>query len=229
MNSTTQHPNPPEVTNPRTNTPRPSREPRPRSTVGEIWMAIFVATTVVIYIILVCVSVETLHIDQRAWLEIFGTASVNPEFVKENSQILASTNVTNSGKTPARKIIVQFVTVILNSTDSVKFDYDGKGGRTDTGILIPKESIPIRIYGGGDPLKPEVFTKTQADALLAGRMYVATYGRGEYKDIFGNEHWFHHCRYAGYYPGGAYYNASGCVAYNDVGDGYLPEGRISPE
>src|SRR5712672_1912479 len=68
VNSTPQHPNPEEVTNPRTDAPQPSRQHRPRSTVAEIWMAIFVAATVVIYIVLTCVSVASLRIDQRAWV-----------------------------------------------------------------------------------------------------------------------------------------------------------------
>src|SRR5271166_3877099 len=70
MNPSGQEPNPESVTDPRSKTPTDTKPKRPPSTWGEIVMSIFVGATVVIYIILTCMSVQTLKVDQRAWVGI---------------------------------------------------------------------------------------------------------------------------------------------------------------
>lgn len=224
MNSTSQPPTH-KGPNQESNAPQEGNKKRPPSTLGEIVMVIFVGFTVSVYVFLAWVSIKTLHIDQRAWLEVSGV-NLPSESVKEETPIIALAKVTNNGKTPAKKVVVQFVVVVLNSSSRVEFEYVEKQGTAFNGVMVPKQNIPVTVYGGGKPAKPDILTKTEAENLLGGRMYIAIYGRGEYKDIFGEQHWFHYCGWNGYYPLGAAYYASDCTAYNDVGDGPLPEGEI---
>jgi hypothetical protein len=158
-------------------------------------------------------------VDQRAWLS---TGVVIPNPIKEGLRVEATVLVKNTGKTTAKQIRSEWNIVILRDADSVKFDYVGSNA-TIVGVLPPNEIIPTSVYQFTEPYMPRLLTKEQTDDLNNGRTYFVVYGRGIYYDVFGEVHWFHVCNWRSFYSGAGVYMAENCTAYNDSGDGNLPE------
>jgi hypothetical protein len=96
---------------------------------GEIVIAVFVAATVVIYIILTYVSVETMHVDQRAWLNVT-TRAMDRETIKVGVPINGRVLLSNTGKTAAKKIFSEFEIQLLESSEAPDLGYDKSGIRS---------------------------------------------------------------------------------------------------
>lgn len=89
---------------PRDEAPRDTQRQRPLSTYGEIALVCFVGGTLIVYVVLVCISLQTLHADQRPYL-IAGQApafATPPGFVA-NAPLFVSIQINNVGKSPAMK------------------------------------------------------------------------------------------------------------------------------
>jgi len=158
-------------------------------------------------------------IEERAWLSI---DSMFPA-PKENIPIESEVHITNTGKTPAKKIVSEFVVSIFKNTDAVKFEYSNqyRTGQV-VGIMQPNGFVNTDVVKPVDQFHPVLLTKTDVDDLQNGRAYWAVYGRGQYDDIFGETHWFHFCNWISNYKGGTY-NTIGCTQYSDTGDGKIEE------
>jgi len=158
-------------------------------------------------------------IDERPWVSA-DSSSPDSKSIKEGTPIVSRVTLLNSGKTFCKQLIFEFAVAITKNTNQVAFNYDTPHVRSITALLPPNTSAKITVIRSSNPVpfQPETFTKTEVDDLLNGRAYIATYGRGWYWDIFGQQHWLHYCAWQSYYPKGIY-SAEGCIAYNDTGDG----------
>jgi hypothetical protein len=158
-------------------------------------------------------------IDQRAWL----TAVVNvPTTVNQGTPLAVNLNIFNSGKTVARKILVECVVSRQKNTDIVPLDYGRTHSINDIGMLTPNTITAAQCFTG-EPDQTDTLTKNQSDDLVNGRAYLAMYGQGRYDDIFGGVHWFRFCVWKSYYAGNGNFNAKSCTDYSDTGDGDAPK------
>src|SRR5229473_2568178 len=144
VNTMSQEPHPPEMPDTGANAQQPTREPRPRSTLGEIFIAIFVAFTAAIYIVLTCVSVASMHIDQRAWV---GPVRIGEMVIQADKPGFASMIITNSGKTPALNVTsTMTMSYGLSSTpieDIVKAIEPNSAGDTTRDVIFPGVINPL--------------------------------------------------------------------------------------
>lgn len=158
-------------------------------------------------------------IDERAWVKV-NSKAMEKETIKEGGSIKGTVTISNTGKTTAKQFVSEFVILIVATAQTAPFDYTVPHTIETIPILQPNESEPALVSSNG--LNPPTLTKSQADDLLNGRAYELIYGHGSYFDIFGEKHWFRYCGWQVYYEAMGAYNAGGCSAYNDNGDGELP-------
>lgn len=164
-------------------------------------------------------SHKNFAVDERAWLSV---ESAFPGVAKEQIPLTSDVLIRNTGKTFAKKIVSQYVILILRNTERVQFDYSRTGTGDLIGIMPPNGVAVFGVTKSVDQPSSALLTKEQADDLVSGRSYLVVYGKGAYTDIFGETHWFRHCNWKSYYPSGTY-AAPGCTRYNDAGDGEPPK------
>jgi hypothetical protein len=158
-------------------------------------------------------------VDQRAWLLVASNLPVLAD-IKEGMPLQSRILITNTGKTPGKKITFEFTVVMPRNTEAVEFNYHAPLSAALVGIMPPNYTQLFLVFKHAEETNPVVLTRDGAQDLLAGRSYLAVYGRGIYTDIFGEVHWFHACFWQDYDGRTGTYNASGCTRYNDTGDGY---------
>jgi len=175
----------------------------------------------VLYAIVTCFQWRDLRhnfqTEQRAWLVQKATFPDDNGIKHGVGNVpIATVNISNSGKTPAKSINWQIGLEIPRSAEEVQFDYSSSNGGGFSNLLNPNTGpLFTRVKLNGD----HILTQTDADDLLNGRRYIAVYGKGHYNDIFESTHWFTFCYWLWYYQGYAVYAADGCTRYNDTGDG----------
>src|ERR1700722_5241265 len=141
---------------------------RPPSTIGEIVIAIFVAITAGVYIVLTCVTLSTFHADQRAWL---ASAMEGPskDAFKQGLDLTADAILRNIGKTPTRKVTYQFFACIPQSAEEIDFEYNDSstctGIRGFTNIILPGLDVTIQARDASAPLK---LSDEQSNDILGG-------------------------------------------------------------
>jgi len=129
-------------------------------------------------------AIEQSHSDQRAWVALSPSAPL----VDLNKPPMASFTVVNSGKTPARKVIIR---VWLNFFPKMLSILPGgieptetsvgvifPGGRGDSNI-VPNINAPISLTNPG----------------IDGTWYAYAWGHVEYLDVFGKPHNTQICGY----------------------------------
>src|SRR5260370_16346070 len=159
-------------------------------------------------------------IDERAWVQ---HSAFFPNMGAEKIPLESDIQFQNTGKTAVKIYLSQFIVKILKDTEAVDFNYQNVHETVEqTGIIAPGAIIKLPVIEMVDAVQQRLLTKTEADELLGGTAYLAIYGQGVYRDIFGNVYWFHFCSHKTYHTGGIY-NYRGCTAYNDIGDGELPQ------
>lgn len=227
MNTASQQPNPQEIPNPRNQAQQP---PRPRSTVGEIVMAVFVGATVVIYIVLTCVSVRTMHVDQRAWIKPeIGGGNFIP-----NKVITAKVGYRNIGKTPALSIEGIMRLEIIDPQQSPTFTYPEPREVFNVKVLYPNELESIEVPAVEESPNGKPIGILQTPDLMkemdTGQVAVVLYGSWTYLDDFNDAHWGRFCSFNWKSPGipGATIVPSpramkACYLYSAAGDGAPPK------
>jgi hypothetical protein len=181
VNASSQPPNPAEVPNPAANTPEQGNHKRPRSTIGEIIMSVFVGATVLIYVILVCFSVKTMHIDERAWI---GFGTVEPFDIKDRPLVI-KVSLQNTGKTPGTNFRAAVDAKFIGSEDQPDLDklIEPRMGTTDFSLLLPTGSRHYRAMAiTGD-----------VESQISGPNSIIVFGKTTYTDIFGFNHWTKYC------------------------------------
>jgi hypothetical protein len=165
-------------------------------------------------------SVSAMRTDQRAWL----ISKFVPNLPLTDGQPFDQTvNITNSGKTSAKDAQGRLVSGLYRATDTINFDYR-HGTRVEAGLLQPNDSYPVpsRLLRRDLPegtaidqaqviISPDIRT-----AIGTNTLFIVTYGRITYDDIFGVEHFINFC---GFGPRNTFTFTSfamQCLTYNDA-------------
>jgi hypothetical protein len=161
--------------------------------------------------------------EQRAWLTVSlppNNAPIAVGSLSEHHFI-----VTNTGKTAAKGANGEFVTVALRITEAPRFNYD-HGTRIRYPILypsVPQDGVSELIISGipkSQPRRPIIVDSQFISDFTQNKIYMVTYGRLRYQDVFGGEHWTHICAVSStMIVNGIPKMVPGCVEYNDSGDG----------
>jgi hypothetical protein len=131
--------------------------------------------------------------DQRARIVIASVACepLTPEVEKRLNVIV---KITNSGKTPAKRIRAVAVVDPLPKGEKPTYSYSSDPV-IQLGILEPNVEhqlrlLPVRSKSTGEerPLPAEIF-----DQLKSGAIQLFTHGRIDYEDVFGQSHWVTFC------------------------------------
>ena len=166
-----------------------------------------------------------MRIDQRAWVV------VNPsdfKYIQNDSTGLVTValpiSVMNTGKTPARKSIVNIATQIVPNGANVIFDYDRVTVENVAGILYPNSHIDVEakllkknvnIPAGAET---RYLSSSEYKDLTEGRTFIAVYAKGSYTDVFGTAHWYHFCGFSSLSPQPIQVTAQSCADYNGSDD-----------
>ena len=156
---------------------------------------------------------HALLVDQRAWVSVV----VPSNFPLEGSSILASIQLANTGKTPAKHIEGDIVATVLKKGEEPSFDFSTghPHNRIYTGAIFPNGPInviiPVVRYG---PQTAETIVPTPElrQEIANGESFIIFYGKITYFDIFGTSHWTSFCTGSGSAMG----DLKKCVSYNDV-------------
>jgi len=218
MNTASQEASPTGVPYSRRQTPEGTDKKRPPSTWGEIVMAIFVGATVVIYIVLACLSVKALRVDQRAWVSIPFPKS----FPLDGISIPIAIQIVNSGKTPAKGVLVDVFASVVSKDDKPTVGDFSIGHPHERlhapGVIFPNDPVPVNISvgtylaEGGE--KATVPDEALRQDIAGGRRFILFFGRATYRDVFGIEHYTQFCTGSG--PGIPSETLKHCLNYNDV-------------
>jgi hypothetical protein len=153
------------------------------------------------------------HFDQRAWVSVlFG------EFTPKIGEPLAfKLHFTDTGKSPARNVQGEAVTVFLKLKDTLTFSYGHKTA-IDLGTMFqntPQDAVSYLLPPNVPKevkIKRVIVSASMADDLINSRAYIVVYGRLAYDTVFNGHHWIQFCA-----PSGAMeFNQRECVDYNQV-------------
>jgi len=139
--------------------------------------------------------------DQRPWL------AVDPptETVKGVFPFKLNMLIRNTGRTPARNVIVKFNAFPFLSSEEPRFIF--KGDPVPFGPIAPN-AYHIFTYRGQ--------TNENNEGVPNGYTYYA-YGSVAYQDVFTDKHWITYCFFKQGTESYAY-----CKNHNDIGDGEPP-------
>jgi hypothetical protein len=153
------------------------------------------------------------HFDQRAWLGI----SYGTYVYKVGEPFAVTMHVVDTGKSPARNVHGEAVTVFLERHEKLVFSYD-HGTSINMGTMFqtaPQDAIswliPTGIPKEGKIQPLKISTRMEA-ALKSGSGYIVVYGRLNYDTVFSGHHWIQFCA-----PSTAMeFNQSECTEYNQI-------------
>jgi len=158
---------------------------------------------------------KSLIVDQRAWVSI----PFPLNFPLNGTFIPATTQIMNSGKTPARQVEVDIVATVLSKGEEPNLGHFSVGysyNHVYSGAIFPNSPIPLTIpvvrYG---PNAPETIVPDEhlRQDIESGKRFISFYGRVTYYDVLGVRHWTQFC--TGYGPA-ILESLKSCIKYNDV-------------
>jgi hypothetical protein len=182
-------------------------------------------TVVAIYqLVVTSGQLDTMRKDQRPWLKI--SIYTPPNSVQENAIVIGTASLLNSGKTPAKNVLLDMAVQKLRSQEEPTLDFPQYHPTSSYGVIYPNdpqtaanESLPYGIYKQTAKAIPEYepVTKDDFDNFRAGNLYYVVYGKVRYTDFFHTEHWTHFCNWVtAVSPVSRVYQAQKCTAYNDI-------------
>lgn len=155
--------------------------------------------------------------DERSWMA-FKFVEGNMTFTI-GKPFLVPTEITNTGKTPAKNVHGNIVVGILKKGEHLDFIYTpGHANYAVTaGTIFPNGKIVESfeaIKHGQERAEAIIFTAPLKDEIFSGQSFIVVHGRIAYNDIFGIEHWTTYCRYV-LHPE---LISEECIRYNDTDD-----------
>ncbi|MBI1956267.1 MAG: hypothetical protein HYS38_07715 [Acidobacteria bacterium] len=163
-------------------------------------------------------TIKQSRLDQRAWLS-FSFASNVP--LDDGKPFIQPIILTNTGKTPAKKVTGQIVSLLVRRDDIPNFSY-AHGTKFPSGIGFPNAPIPFASFlipsdlPKGAEMRPLIITLAIRQGLGTGQNFILTYGNITYEDVSGESHWLHFCRVGPQETVVLYAGAKDCYEYNDV-------------
>jgi hypothetical protein len=171
------------------------------------------------------ITKRALQADQRAWL-LPNLISFN---IEPQKPPVAEFIIQNTGKTPALNLNVVFRMELLDPQAAPRFDYSpplitGGGGP----VLFP--NAPYAHFGvallhqieGANSVEPMPLTEPLLSKWNNRELMFVVYGRLEYRDNYGTDHWAKFCFHRVNLPNNAFSGSTAplamreCSDYNDV-------------
>lgn len=185
-------------------------------------LAVFVSVLALLaYFWQACIMQKAMRVDQRAWVAV----PVPTAFPLNGSYIPASVEIKDTGKTPARKVGGNFVATVLKKGEVPAigdFTIGHAYNKFKAPAIFPGQPLPMNIqlvtYGelvtdGKSPQKPIVVDAPLIQDITTGNRFIIFFGRVDYTDIFGKDHWTQFCTGSGSAIDAK--SLERCVLYND--------------
>jgi hypothetical protein len=170
-------------------------------------------------------QMKQMRTDQRAWVVL---TSSNFTYPKNDATgeitVVLPMLITNTGKTPARKSVVNIATQIVPNGANVIFDYDRVTVENVVGIIYPNSHLDInaqllrRNRNAAERSETRYLSSSESKDLTEGRTFLAVYAKGSYTDVFGTAHWYRFCAFGTLSPQPIQVTAESCANYNDSDD-----------
>ena len=132
------------------------------------------------------------NLDQRAW--VGPTSFIHPgegcTYFKEGSQPSFGVVVTNTGKTPARKVEAMIQRQTIKRGVPFNATYNDTGGPSSAIILFPGRTFNLTTKPESLPLTAE-----QVEIITTGEFTLYVYGAITYEDVFAIKHQTTFCGY----------------------------------
>jgi hypothetical protein len=155
--------------------------------------------------------------EQRAWINL--TVNLPQEF-KENEGVTGSIHLINTGKTPAKNLVGQFVIEEVKNGESPIFIYSGIA-RTimSAGSVFPNSTLDGTVpwshkAQGTTNVGPTIVNTADIKNLTDGKVFFVIHGRIDYRDVFNAPHWVTVCGWTA--APARNYTAKKCSDYNNV-------------
>lgn len=155
-----------------------------------------------------------MRLDQRAWIGIDSMDAV-PAILEVGKSIGMTGVIKNTGKTPARNIVMYSIIEVVYDGKPPNFSYDGIK-KAIGGFLPPNGQgiLPLNTIPDLKTNQPVILTQEQLDLLKSRKADIYSHGRIEYDDIFGAHHWMTYCSYLQATLGGFAF----CAEHNETDD-----------
>jgi len=143
-------------------------------------------------------TLKQFHSEQRAWLSI----ELGTMHWAENEPIQVPMTLTNTGKTPAKRMTGHALVEKLLLGQVPHFGQASIYMRT--GIIVPNAPISSWGFKSGKPIAEQrvtdkqellIMSKTDLADVVAGRAFAVAHGEIDYSDVFGVPHWTRFCIY----------------------------------
>ena len=186
--------------------------------------AFLVLVTAAIYFSQLLAMRETMRVGERAWIFI---NIAKPMQLENNRPMMATMQLVNDGKTPAKHLAAEFYVQFVPNGQSPKFEFSEKipHHTLSAGVMFPKQmfdTYPTRLRWKGDSrtaTEDDPLTESEYEQIRSGKAYAVTYGQVRFADAFGIDHWFNVCNwYSNPANPSIGFTAETCTAYNDIDD-----------
>jgi hypothetical protein len=162
------------------------------------------------------------EVDQRAWVR-FRYALLKDKISETDVVNSWPLTVQNIGKSPARHTFVNAHFEIVPKTAPPTLVFSRQHTQVQVSLLFPTDdnSFPVALESSSDA--PHNLSVDEIRELTSGRSYLAVFAQVTYDDQFG-EHWTRFCTWKsfGINPSDRF-DASGCIAWNEAGEGKPPK------
>lgn len=161
---------------------------------------------------------RAMRVDQRAWISIPFPNS----FPLNGTSIPVVTQIINSGKTPAKGLLVDIFVSVFNKGDKPTvgdFSIGHPHERVHApGVVFPRDPVPVNVSvgtylpeGGKETTVPD---EPLRQDIAGGKRFILFYGRATYRDVFDIQHYTQFCTGSGFGTPSEVLKA--CLEYNDV-------------
>lgn len=165
-----------------------------------------------------CIMRKAMRVDQRAWISIPFPNS----FPLNGTSIPVVTQIINSGKTPAKGLLVDVIASVFTKEERPAVGDFSIGHPHERlhapGVVFPRDPVPVNISAGTYLAEGGEKATVPDDALrqdiAGGKRFILFFGRATYHDVFGVEHYTQFC--TGASVGISSDTLKDCLSYNDV-------------
>ncbi len=156
--------------------------------------------------------------DERAWINI--QTGMGP--IAEGKPLTAFIHMTNTGKTPAKKVLARVAILKLGNGETIDYtNYKPTDPffQTAIGLLFP--NAPYGDFTATkltmekqDQRDPPLLSHLDQEDLSTGKAYLVVFGMVTFFDINDNPNWVHFCSWRAQATGN--YQAYDCTKFNDI-------------
>jgi hypothetical protein len=115
--------------------------------------------------------------------------------VKSGQKVSMGIQISNIGKTPARGVQIHVTARLVKEDEEPDFTKPHYMDPVYTGVVYPGLAIGGLMDLRDESGKQVILDDTQVQNFRSGQTYIVSFGKAEYRDIFGVSHWLTFCGY----------------------------------